>query len=284
MKPKEWDRVIKEGIKWHKFPTESVLDKEWDILVIFDACRHDVYQKVRGKKIPFIISNASTTGEWFQNTFKGKMCKDIVYISANPFISKPSLLDCRGRQMIGYNPFYELILIEGVDEEIKEGPYTLIPAPHVLTREAVRIQKEYPDKRFILHYMQPHASLVGKKKMTPMTWEPRRMIKHQVLQKAYETLSDARPWEKPKEYKMEMSLYYMGKVDTFIVDEDEIRECYESNMRLVCKEIPKLKKAFKDKKVVVTADHGELLTEYGLLDHIAGVRVKELVEVPWDVI
>lgn len=63
----------------------------------------------------------------------------------------------------------------------------------------------------------------------------------------------------------------------------ELREAYRDNVEVLLDEIDRLKEEMSG-KVVITADHGELLGEYGLYSHLYGVKAKELREVPWHVI
>jgi len=62
-----------------------------------------------------------------------------------------------------------------------------------------------------------------------------------------------------------------------------VREAYRENLEIVLKEIVKglLPKIPRDRKVVITSDHGELLGENGMFFHPADVRHPALNTVFW---
>jgi hypothetical protein len=64
---------------------------------------------------------------------------------------------------------------------------------------------------------------------------------------------------------------------------DDLRDAYIRNIEVVLPEVERLAEEMEG-RVVVTADHGELLGEYGMFSHPYGLRAKELREVPWHVI
>jgi arylsulfatase A-like enzyme len=63
----------------------------------------------------------------------------------------------------------------------------------------------------------------------------------------------------------------------------QIKQVYNANLRRALESVEELIESL-DGKVVITADHGEMLGEKGLYSHPHGVYFKELVEVPWFVV
>lgn len=64
--------------------------KDWDCLVILDACRYDFFQNnyrdfLEGS-LRKVNSNAVHTGEWLKNTFDN-YGRDVAYISATPCVN-----------------------------------------------------------------------------------------------------------------------------------------------------------------------------------------------------
>jgi len=119
-----------------------------------------------------------------------------------------------------------------------------------LTREAA---ETYPNKRIVAHFMQPHCPFLGEegREIFPRT--------------SWESIEDQWP-------------------DI----EDQLRRAYEENLNYVLSYVESLFEEL-DGKIVVTADHGQLLGERTSpipireFAHPAGIYVPELVEVPWHI-
>lgn len=90
----------------------------------------------------------SSTLEWRNKTFTG-FCDDIVYISSNPQITS----DIEVNGFIGKDHFHKVYDIwrDGWDEQ--RG--TVLP--ETITKYTLDIIKKHPGKRYIIHYLQPHA-------------------------------------------------------------------------------------------------------------------------------
>ena len=247
----------------------NVLDKDWDVLVILDACRFDTFQKVVKdcKDTDFIISPASSSGEWIHNTFDGTVCKDIIYVTGTPWVTEHAIVDQPGQQNLGYNPFYKILI--GHQYDILD--YSETSNPVFMTDAAELIKKKYPDKRLIIHNMQPHFPYMGKHKIRPKDWEP--------LRKEMFRLDKTIRGEEFRfgDYKPENSLWNVMKEG--IVSREEVLKAYEDNLRYVLEQLPRWRKL--GKKVFITADHGSCFLDYGIDGHPSGMRVEELVKVPW---
>ena len=129
----------------------------------------------------------------------------------------------------------------GWDDELGTVP------PEEVTNAALRNREKYPDKRMIIHYVQPHHPWIGKTRAENLN-----------------TL-----WNRKEYHK--------------IKDIETVKKAYKDNLKLVLNEVKKLIGGL-DGKVIVTADHGELFGEWFLYRHPHKVHVKGLVEVPWLVI
>lgn len=255
----------------------NVLDKEWDILIILDACRYDLFTSLSAefmrledyKNYSHIISVASSTGEWFEKTFKGRNCKDIIYISGNPWINERCIAgDIAGQQNIGRNPFFKIVTAWKDKENIIHNT----THPESITKLAEYFMKVYPDKRLILHYMQPHFPYIGKHPIYQELWEPVR----KEMFRLDKTIKGEQP-RHPYPYKPQSSLWNVMKEG--IITREDAWIGYRENLRLVMKELDTWK-SFKGKKAI-TADHGECFLDYGIDGHPSGMRVEELVKVPW---
>jgi hypothetical protein len=68
----------------------NIMDKQWDYLIVLDTCRYDYFLKLfdgflQGK-LEKVYSPASCTVEWCIKSYT-KNYKDVVYVSANPYIN-----------------------------------------------------------------------------------------------------------------------------------------------------------------------------------------------------
>ncbi len=240
------------SLKRYPFGT-NVLEKEWKTLIILDGCRYDLFTTWLGKECDYIISVASSTPEWIKKTFYGKNCSNIIYVSANPFVSNFIL-----RKLLGKNPFFRLeeVWRYGWDEKLKTVP------PYKVTKAALSMIKQYPGKRIIIHYLQPHEPFIGKKKLI------RKGVSREVIygKKVGSIWNDL-------EY---------GKLT-----KEEVWEAYYYNLDLVMKEVKRLiQKVEKmiEGKIILTSDHGNHFGEANIYGHPPHLRTEELVKVPWLVI
>jgi len=213
-----------------------ILDENWDNLIILDTCRYDFfkknYEKYLDGKLERKKSLGSSTREWLIKNFNKKT--DIMYVSANPHLNNANIKN----QSWNFN-FYKII--EAWDDEWDDKINSVHPAR--LVKLANKLDKNYPNKRKIIHFIQPHLPYLTKSK------EFNKYI-----------------------YKKQTT------VDLSKKDISEMKKGYEENLKIVLKELNKLKLRGK---TIITSDHGECFGEYGLLLHHDGIYIKSLIEVPW---
>jgi hypothetical protein len=224
------------SLKRYPRPKKTILDKKWDKLIVLDACRYDLFTEWFGKNCEYIISVGSHTSEWVKRTFCGHDCSDIVYVSGSPFVSEFMLW-----KICGVNPFFHLepVWKYGWNKKLK----TVLPRE--VTKASIKLAKKYPNKKMIIHYIQPHYPFVGKTKL---------ILKNDDTLYAY---------------------LRSGKISREVV-----WEAYLSNLDLVMEDVKKLADKL-DGKVVVTSDHGDHLGENNIYGHLPGLRTEELVKVPY---
>ena len=122
-----------------------VMDEDWDTLIVLDACRADFFEEtVKTEQFDSysrVVSLGSHSSEWTRKNFQGESFEDTIYVSANPHTT-----------LLANNTFHKLI---EVWKEYDESPNQIDPAEIVAI--AKRANERYPNKRLIVHFMQPHG-------------------------------------------------------------------------------------------------------------------------------
>lgn len=236
-----------------KKQVELIHKFDWDVLIILDSMRYDVFREIvdLGEAV---WSSGSTTDEWLANTWKGKY--NACYITANPFVS--NTVNPAGWRASDH--FAEIIPVWDFGWKKVKGCYTVPPEEVVKAYRKWRLRGIR--RKVILHFMQPHSPFISEK-VLPIPWIV-DLKKEGVVKLG---MQDGR----------RMYQYWVNKYGA-----EYVREAYKDNARLVLSHvIPLAKKLVKEgKKVIITSDHGELLGENGLWGHLK-VITKELRIVPW---
>lgn len=271
---------------------DLILSKNWDILVILDACRYDYFKQLYSKYfhntgLQKVISPASNTHEWAKKVLEPHEWKDVVYVSANPFInSKAPIhgLDVRKK-------FYKIYdaWLHDWDNELQ----TVLP--NVLTERALEITEKYPDKKFIIHYLQPHAPYI-RQRIVGYSFNFSRDKRKPLIpsQRIRNFLDKFLMYYTPRpllklywKYQLWRGARVGGEIVAFAkLSLNEWREAYTDNLKLALASVVKLlRKNPNWETAIITADHGELLGErfwFGRkIGHPAYHRYPELIEVPW---
>lgn len=245
----------------------DVMDEEWDTLVVLDACRADLFeQHIDNSEFDDYrreVSRGSTTLEWVEQNFAGGAFGDTVYITTNPYVS-----------LAAGDAFHKLV--ELWVNEFDDDLNTVLP--ELVVEAAERVHEEYPDKRVVVHFMQPHHPFITDPDLQFNGWQVaeydgwRDDIEDDAVSSSESDIET--PWE---------------ALAKGIVDREEVWNAYGENLDIALKAVDDLLHTV-DGKVVVTSDHGNMLGErtfplplrvYG---HPVGIRNSELVEVPWAVI
>lgn len=123
----------------------NVMEEDWDNLVVLDACRADAFEEMvdldRFDEYRRTVSHGSHSKEWTRRNFAGEQFGDTVYISANPHTT-----------LLADDVFHELVEV-WKDYDV----YPNLIAPSKVAEAAVDAHRRFPDKRLIVHFMQPHG-------------------------------------------------------------------------------------------------------------------------------
>lgn len=218
----------------------DIFEEDWDNLVVLDACRADTYEESADLgEYSTRTSKASMTERWVKANFSGRDLRDTVYLCANG-MARP---DEVGADLHEYRPVW-------LEAQRGDG-HDRVCRPEQLTDAAAEAAETFPDKRLIVHYVQPHVPFLG-------------------------PTGESMPVQKDIP---ELAAEY---------DDETLWTAYRENLELVLDEVDRLLPNLPG-KTVITADHGQLfgerlrpipISEYG---HPRGIYHKNLVEVPWDV-
>jgi len=278
--------------------TAGIVEQPWDCLIILDACRYDYFERtwntyLKGQ-LEKRVSIGSSTNEWRDKSFPG-FYDDIVYISANPQI-------CDKSAVYGYTAGEHFGKVCEVWRDHWDGEIGTV-RPETVTRVALEIIRRTPNKRFVVHYLQPHAPylslsaeargylngdvntvrrLVGAETGRAMNRAGNRLLKY--VSKAFRgagILPNHPEWmvrkllRIPARAPLESAWRTTGR--------QGLRRAYAENLDAVLKDVAELVRHLSG-GIVVTSDHGELLGERGCYGHPTGSDHRILREVPWLVI
>jgi hypothetical protein len=134
--------------------------QEWDNLIILDACRFDAFSvKLRQHKqlisnIDYSLTNYESLGtctpEFLFSNFDGKRFPDVVYVSCNPYVST----------ILPKGTFFKVV--DAWSDNWDANFHTVLP--YNAAKIALRTKHEFPDKRLIVHFMQPHTPFIGRRR------------------------------------------------------------------------------------------------------------------------
>lgn len=231
------DRINSRGL--------NVYDREWDVLLILDACRYDMYERVIGSS-ERVWSLGSASQEWLSSTFTNAYREQMLqtaYVTGNPY--SRALLDPS-----------EFKLLDEVWTYAWDDELGTIPAAPIRDRVvSVARQDEYD--RVIGHFMQPHLPFIsGDEKMGRMNLD------------SFGAHDQSGGVWRDAEF---------GRVD-----EEALWQAYDDNLRYVFEAVETILESV-DGRVAITADHGNAAGEWGMWGHRVGVPHPKLRWVPWDV-
>ena len=245
----------------------KVVEEDWACLIVLDACRYDIFKELNTipGKLEKKISLGSSTLEWLKKNFT-EFYEDIVYVSANPYISNVEIrgfrITDRSLSFRGTDHFFKVVYVgdHGWDKELGTVP------PEIVTKTALQVKEKYPDKRMIIHYLQPHAPWIGETRISSKDLNRSNPSTREDVWRDF--VAGGKIWE---------------LIEEGIISLELAKRAYQDNLKLVLNEVKKLVENL-DGKIVITADHGECFGEKFIFEHPAGIYIKELVEIPWLVI
>nr|WP_324663294.1 hypothetical protein [Haloarcula sp. CK38] len=224
----------------------NVFDREWDVLVVLDACRADLLRSVAPETdfldaVETVLSVGSSSSEWLENTFPDRPeTRRTVMVTGNTWTDR----------------YLDAEAFAALDEVWKyawDDDLGTVPAAAVTDR-AIAAGRQRDPERLVVHYMQPHHPFV-----------PDPIDGDDGIARTGSHSNTANPWVSLRQ----------GELTTA-----RVWTAYEANLRYVLDEVAVLCDNV-DGRVAVTADHGNLFGEWGLYGHPMQTPVSALLAVPW---
>jgi len=223
-----------------------------------------------------------------------KKYHNVIYISGNPYINSKT-------EVGGFNAqkhFCKVIDVWNFGWSKERG--TVLPRK--INETTLRFFQKFPEKRFIVHYLQPHAPYISVKFRTKGFPTPNTKCKHVLAgyqgyhgNKSVERFTNAlgyllaklglvhHPWKLREILKLPPASPKDAVRRMYGVT--GLREAYKENLRIVlqyaaelCNELLNCKPS---RSIVITSDHGEALGENGIYSHPYGSKNPVLLKVPW---
>ena len=206
--------------------------RDFDTVIILDACRYDYYRRFRNAKK--ICAAATQTLPAIERMFPFRYPRT-VYVSGNPFINGRHVVFDR-YDALNHFTFVDDVWLHGWENV--EGIYT-VPPWNVLEAAAIHQKRGY---RTVVHFVQPHGPYIGKIKFgtNDFLWS-----RNQIMNKESRTKDTI---EYPQEHR---------------IDVERLKGAYYHNLSLVLK----YALGCVNGKTFITSDHGELLGEDGFFHH-----------------
>lgn len=233
----------------------DVFAEDWDNLVILDACRHDVFEaeSTLAGTLEARESKASETVGFLKANFSGRDLRDTIYVTSNPQLY-------RFRDEIDVN-LHDVINV-WQDEGWNDALGTV--RPETTTEYAIEASEQYPDKRIVVHYIQPHYPFL----QTEVDFD-----------KGHLEIDDPN----------DPNLWYKKMWGELLVSGDTLWQLYVDNLRQTLPHVETLLDSLQGKSVV-TSDHGNMFGERSFpipireWGHPHSTFTEELVKVPWLVV
>jgi hypothetical protein len=238
------------SLRFSETPNEFV-SEEWDNLIILDAARPEItkeHNPFDNCEVEERISPGSFSLQFIEEQFLGREMHDTIYITANPHVHD-----------IPDGVFYKVVNL--LETEWNPEHNTVMPIDVV--KEAIRVYEEFPDKRLIIHFMQPHYPFLGETGDKITSGIPKGNVSGD---------SYHHPW---------FDQMWRGTYDREV-----LLTAYRENHEIALEHAAKLVNELTG-RTVITSDHANLIGERGALvpmrlyGHPRYFNHPDLVTVPW---
>ena len=221
-----------------------IRESDWEVIVLLDACRWDVFEQVNylPGNLQKVNSGAFNTSTWYKNHWNKDTAKNTVLISAQPMAF----------WIKAHKVFDNAILVKADDSSWMHPRLTIDKA----------LEMDGINQRLLVHLIPPHLPYQGQK--------GKKFLDRIGASKEGEELWDVKFGENNIQKRVEN---YGRKHDW-----DELKEYYKENIEFALPEVETYIR-HTTRKVIVTSDHGDLIGEDNLYGHSQYRPL--LTEVPW---
>lgn len=248
----------------------EIMAEDWDNLIILDACRYDELNRLSPFEAPEKKKTTlgARTPKWLRRNFLREEYFNTVYVTANP-----QTLRLENGEW-GTEPIFHAL--RSIHDQWDEDTHTVLPYH---TKEAgLKASEEFPNKRLIIHFNQPHYPYIGKTAQRIEENENVSIGGLQIGEIDYIDTNKQIPID-----RIGLSEAINGKYDISLRD---LKKMYRETLQIALEEVQELVENLEG-KTVISADHGEMFgekpswwasTKFG---HPFGWRTDELCIVPW---
>lgn len=235
-------------------PGVPVYEREWDLLVVVDACRLDLMREVADAGrydflaggVDSVRSVESMTRHWMRESFtepyRGEM-ERTAYVCGNPLSGQELDADS-----------FAALAEPWRDAWDTEELWTLPARP--VTDAAVRLAHgDTAFDRLLVHYLQPHCPFVTKPGLTQ--------------------------GKRPDSFTGQSWDDVWMRLEKGELDPAVVREGYRENLEYVLEEVGVLLDNVNADRAVITSDHGNAMGEWNVYGHPPHREFAPLREVPW---
>ena len=231
---------------------ENVYERDWDVLLILDACRLDLFHSV-SDEYEFITTTdqlysvGGNSEEWMRKTFTDEYEQEIkqtAYITGNPFSER--VLDSD-----------DFLVMDEVWKYAWSEQGTVLP--EAISDRAIETHREHQPEYMIVHYMQPHVPFVN--------WDKAENISISNFggPQSKRTMDT---WDRVRKGEVKL---------------DDVMKAYRNNLRLVLDQLEVVLSSIDAERVVISSDHGNAIGEFGVYGHPRSAPLKGVRAVPWSV-
>jgi len=217
------------GFRTENVDGVDIFSEDWDNLVVLDACRYDMFEQINriNGHLSAKTSKGSATAEWLRANFTDRDLSDTVYVTANP-------------QLERHRSDWDLQLYETINVWLDEGwdePTGTVLA-EIMTEAAIDASDRFPNKRLVVHYMQPHYPFVR----SDTTFDKEHLVNDGTSESSEENV-----WGQK----------FAGELS---VTHEELWSMYVDNLKYVLDHVEDLIDALIGKSII-TSDHGNYVGE-----------------------
>lgn len=224
-----------------------IYDRDWDVLVVLDACRPDLLSELVPDyeflpPVRAVRSTGSTSEEWLRKTFTPEYAAEMArtaHVTGNPFSA--SYLDASDFAAL------DEVWRHAWDEELGTIP------PEPLTETAIYRWRTGDYDRMVVHYMQPHFPSIPRP-------EYGSAIRLDNVGEKWESV-----WDQLRKGR---------------VGREEVWEAYRANLEHVLDSVERLITSIDTDRLVISADHGNSFGSWGFYGHPAA-PIDAIRRVPW---